>query len=362
MKVFYDHQIFSMQKVGGVSRYFSSLMEGLVRKNIECEVGGLLHINEYLEGMHFIEGGSYFDSRNFYQKKIIQKINDVYEFWCRNRRESDLLHNTYYLSSRNNKPNIPSCITAFDCIHERFPHYFSVDLREKKKNALRKADRVICISETTREDIKHFYQVSDEKLRVIHLGISPRMSEQSAERKRAEIVDKLTIGYVGKRNGYKNFSLALKVARLLKKKYDFKLLVFGSTPTSLERQSLGDLGLEANVIFVSGPDHMLSTFYRKIDVLVFPSLYEGFGLPGLEAIAHGAGLACSDIPVFREIYSGCAEFFDPIDEFSAADAITRVVNSRHKHFGSRLAETQIIKKFGVDFMVSKTLEVYSELL
>ena len=170
--------------------------------------------------------------------------------------------------------------------------------------------------------------------------------------------------YVGQRSGYKNFDRLLKAfAADRELQVDYRLVCFGGGAlTEEERAAFSHYGLQkARVLQVDGGDDMLASLYKQAEVFIYPSLYEGFGIPPLEAMASGCPVISSDVSSMPEILGDAAEYFQPEDTQLLLAAITRVLNSAEhatnlKESGLRRAKNYTWKK-----CAEETLLAYSAL-
>ncbi len=171
--------------------------------------------------------------------------------------------------------------------------------------------------------------------------------------------------YVGRRNGYKNFAATLKaVASRPALQDSFDIVAFGGGPFDPhEKSMIGSLGFDPNSVRqIEGDDQVLGAFYSDATALVYPSLYEGFGLPTLEAMAHNCPVVTSNTSSMPEVVGPAGEYFDPTDIDAQAEAINRAV------FDSERREKLISKgkrrldQFSWLQCATKTCEVYRALL
>jgi glycosyltransferase involved in cell wall biosynthesis len=168
--------------------------------------------------------------------------------------------------------------------------------------------------------------------------------------------------FIGQRDGYKNFDILLRAfAHSSKLRKDFLLICFGGgTFSSVERKRIATLGLSLqDVIHVRGDDADLAGFYGEAAAFVYPSLYEGFGIPLLEAMALSCPVVCSNASSFPEVVGNAADLFDPFDEESLRSTIERVVFSmEHRDFliGRGLDRARL---FSWDRCAEETLQVYA---
>jgi glycosyltransferase involved in cell wall biosynthesis len=276
-----------------------------------------------------------------------------------------ILHETYY--SKRSVPlrdNQARVVTIHDMIHERFPQYYPASDKnsEIKRLAIERADHVICVSENTRRDLLDIVNVNSEKVSVVHHGFDTQLSNGTSSKL---LIDEPYLLYVGIRGGYKNFQRLLEgyaSSRMLHENY--RLVCFGGRDfNQSETQRFQKLKLpEDRLVRMGGSDSVLMNLYAHAAAFVYPSLYEGFGIPPLEAMAHGCPVVCSSGSSISEVVGDAGEFFDPSDSAAIANAIEEVVGS-----DSRTAELvdlgwQRLKRFTWGQCVKDTHDVYSTLV
>ncbi len=313
MRILFDHQIFSMQKTGGISRYFVELIKGIgAKEDIEATLSLRYSNNQYVRELKTSQP-AFFPSASFKGKSYLNGL--VNSYFAKNalkKSEFDIFHPTYYNnyffdSLGHAKPLV---VTVYDCIHEKAPHFFrdAKAVAEQKKRLILKATEVISISEATKEDILQYYEVDSSRVHVVHLASSLTLT--SAEP--VPGLPKRFILYVGQREGYKNFERFVEAsASILKSRNVHLLCVGGGAFSKLEIAKISKIGLFGLVTQMNVSDSQLSLIYSKALLFVCPSLYEGFGIPLIEALSFGCPVLCSDIQVFKEIIGEDAVFFDP---------------------------------------------------
>ena len=168
---------------------------------------------------------------------------------------------------------------------------------------------------------------------------------------------------MGARNSYKNFDGLLKAFSLLQKKYnDLELVCVGSTFTKVEQRKMESLKISNKVICKQPSDQELATYYNKALAFVFPSFYEGFGLPVLEAMASKCPLVLSDIPVFKEIAKQNAVYFDPNDENAFYHALKFAYLNNLKTSLKTKNGFELVQNYTWSKSVSKHLKLYNSLI
>lgn len=330
MRIAFDHQIFGWQEYGGVSRYAYELATGLAGAcGQDVAIICPLYVNRYLaesDGARLVNGirVPVFPKSG----RIYRAVNTVLGWPGMRKFRPDIVHETYY-STRSAAPRGSKVVlTVYDMIHERFPKNFSIadPTRREKAAAVSRADHVICISEQTRKDLVEMLCVPPEKTSVVHLGFtltppdSPTVPDESPNRP--------YLLYVGNRSGHKNFEGLLRAyagSPFLQAEFD--LVCFGGGEfNARERAAIEKLGpVTPRVRQLAGDDGILASYYRHARAFVYPSRYEGFGIPPLEAMSFGCPVACSNVSSIPEVVGDAAEMFDPSDADSIRVALERVV-------------------------------------
>jgi glycosyltransferase involved in cell wall biosynthesis len=215
--------------------------------------------------------------------------------------------------------------THHDCIQERYPHLFHDHARiiRTKRRMFNRADLVFCVSEASRKDLQEFYGVEPERTRVVYNGVSSMYRSEPGGRALTALTRRPFLLYVGLRAAYKNFNGLLDAfARSgVSRSYDL-LVIGGGAFTEAETQMVRQLNLQEAIIPVpSANSELLAEAYAKTSLLVYPSLYEGFGLPPLEAMMMGAATLVARSPATVEVCQDAAIFFDPLDKDDFVDKL-----------------------------------------
>lgn len=320
MKVLYDYEIFMIQKYGGATRYFYEIISRLVEKSdIEISLYMGYHINKYpLEEFrdkydNFIgKRIKHIPRTKLLSTKIHKPLFNKFE----KNLNYDIFHQTYY-GEYPKKAGTKRIVTVHDFTHEKLPEYFpKIDKTiEAKKKAVMNADGIICISESTKKDLQDLYGTPEEKIKVIYHGNS--LLYEIVE---PPLIIEPYLLYVGDRRAYKNFSIfinAFSKSGLAEKKY--KIICFGGGALkNNEKILINDLKLNGCIFHLEGSDRELANAYKHASAFVYPSLYEGFGIPLLEAMHYGCPVIASDASCFPEIGGDAVLYFKP----DSADDLT----------------------------------------
>jgi len=364
MKIVYDHQIFAIQEYGGISRYFYELASRMAGyEGCEVCVHAPLYVNRYIRNNDLFKVMGVYVPRIPRTGRALLRMNDLCGRLFPPKEMPDIVHETYHSHYVAAPAKYGTVITVYDMIHEKYKDLApaSESTSRNKASAVKRADRIICISENTKKDLIHYFNVNPDKISVIYLGYS--MSRTLSPQK-LNIGDAPYILYVGQRYAYKNFHRLLEAysssTRLMK---TFKLVCFGSVGFSRDELSLmGKLNLNPeNIVHLSGSDDVLSVLYSNAAVFVFPSLCEGFGIPLLESMSFRCPVVCSNTSSLPEVAGDAAEYFDPFNIEDMARAIDTVVFSTDRRKALIERGLQRINLFSWEKCAEKTLEVYRSL-
>lgn len=361
MRILYDGAI-CQEPAGGINRYFANVIRRLpetftphlttCRRPSEHDP-----VHPRLEVHRFTR----FRPRRLslrFERAYFRRVADSHSF--------DLAHPTYYtlLSQRELADyRCPVVITVWDMIHELFPEVDPFGrLAAHKRRAVEVADAVICISENTKKDLLERYPAAEGKVTVTHLAADLDAGRDTGKARGNEPVPSAPYFiYVGARAGYKNFDgLCNAFARTAAAQPLTALCVVGTPFSRSEERKLATLGLTDRVEhYGQVSDSHLATLYRHSIALVYPSLYEGFGIPPLEAMACGAPVIASNRSSIPEVVGDAAILFDPEKE----DELTDILMTMPGDTGRRdlLIEKGYRRaaKFSWDSTVLQTLKVYN---
>ncbi|TGL90246.1 glycosyltransferase family 1 protein [Leptospira congkakensis] len=364
MKILFDHQIFFQNKYGGISKIFLEVIRRLKERQIEFDTSvlieeysnGILRDTESKERVNLPNNLSLFTLYHLIQmifrtfrlplpgflikresgilkrslRQNIENLNaKVNDALIQNRYS--VFHPTYfqnYFLANKQQSKTKSVLTVYDCVHELFPEYYGQSnfILKNRKGLCESADHIICISNTTKKDLLKLYgNISENKISVVHLA-----GDLSTEPRLKPLFPYPDyILFVGNRSDYKNFKVLLDAFFHLAKTKKFHLVcVGGGEFSSSEKRWIKEYQLEDlvhQVLFSS--ESVLANYYQNAKVFVYPSLYEGFGIPLLEAMSVGCPVLCSDIEVFHEVANDAAYFFDPKDPFDLQSKLSSLLDS-----------------------------------
>jgi glycosyltransferase involved in cell wall biosynthesis len=359
MRILIDNQIFEEQKFGGISRYFNELQVG----------------NDNFKRMEFFKQTP--QKKLNFQKRVQRKLArtflnkepttplnkfDFYNTQIKNIN-FDIFHPTYYDNYFLEKINKPFVITVYDMIHEKYPEYFEGSHDSINKYELCKAaTKIIAISHSTKTDLIDIFNIPADKIVVTHLAtyydtlkeIKPILNFNFEK----------YILFTGNRSVYKNFlTFLISVAPILKQKKNLKLICTGPQFSKIENKWIEDLGLKGKVeSHFCLNDNELVYFYKNAECFVFPSLYEGFGFPVLEAFATNCPLITSPGGSLKEIAGDAAVYFDPKDIKQMRESIESVLADDNLKQEMIESGKKQLKKFSWEKCRKETNAVYSQVV
>jgi len=384
-KVFYDHTIFSIQKFGGISRYYAELIRhsiGLFETEVGIKYSDNQHLKDILPNLKIFPYPKEIKyGQNFLQKKrnkILQflkfnppQIKGVNYFEINQKitlkelcsAKKFIFHPTYYEDYFfEHLGNRPAILTVYDLIHEIFSEYFSLSdaTIEKRKKLLDRANHIIAISHQTKHDLIEIYGLPEEKVSVIHLSHS-FVGNLKVSQVFSEKINQVKpyLLYTGNRSGYKNFYFFVRCWAVLSKKFpEVHLVCTGPSFSDEEVKLFHSLGLVDKIHYISANEEQLFALYQNALAFVFPSLYEGFGIPVLEAFQAGCPALLSDIPVFKEIASNAALFFKPKSYKDMAEKLEYMIIDSKLRESLRQQGSIIASQFSWQKTAKETASVY----
>ena len=268
-----------------------------------------------------------------------------------------------------------SVVTIHDCIHLMFPGYLSNRLaltyaRTSIALASRRATRVLTVSESSKRDILRFVDVPAEKIDVIYnayderFGLEPLEQDVIRVRERYQLHDEFVL-YAGNVKPHKNLERLIEAFDLVRQRgFDhLKLVLIGDEISKYAalRRAVHSHQLHQYVRFLGYlPEETLAIMYRLAGVFVFPSLYEGFGLPPLEAMASGTPVVTSNVSSLPEVAGDAAVLIDPYRPEAIADGIERVLGDEALRRDLRAKGLARARQFSWEASVRRVREIYGE--
>lgn len=294
--------------------------------------------------------------------------------WVLHRERPDVYHAPHYVLP----PAIRcrSVVTIHDCIHLMFPQYLPnraayAYARATMWAAARRSARVLTVSEASKRDILRYFDIPPEKVVVVYNGIDERFSVPPAAEDVARVreryqLDQRFVLYAGTIKPHKNLIRLIHAFHELRASGfdDVSLLISGDEISKLPalRRAVHEHKLHKHVRFLGHlPDEMLAILYRLAAVFVFPSLYEGFGLPPVEAMASGTPVVTSNVSSLPEVTGDAALLVDPYDVDSIVDGLSRVLSDPALAQTMRQKGLVRAREFSWERSVGRTLALYREI-
>lgn len=361
MHILYDHQVFSLQNAGGISRYYVELASRL---------SGLSSVDVYIglsNGVYSFAGGP----RIWNWKTTLRPGLSRYalnELLTGARALSsghwDIYHPTLY----RRMPWVRAqrtVATHHDCVQERFPELFSDRRRvmQAKRSLYAAADVIICVSNSSRDDLIAFYEVDRKKTKVIYHGVTRPARDSAKAGDFISRVKRSFLLYVGARHAYKNFVPFLRAYGSGGFAREFDLVVIGGGEfTDCERAEIRRLGLRGRVVqYASASEAVLAEAYCRAYLLVYPSLYEGFGFPPLEAMSVGCPVLAARTSSIPEVCGDAAVYFDPEKADGIENGLFAALNDYDRK--ARVARgLEVASRYDWQRCATETLELYHGLL
>lgn len=369
MKIVLDPEIFHLQKYGGISRYYTELFSILSKKNrviiplysttnVYYNQSNLVTVKQKIYSIYI----RILLKLRLCHKENTRIRNEKFLKKILNKKNYDLFiptyYNSYFIKNIDSKPFV---LTVYDMIHELFPEYFVDDplkVVENKKIMIEKATKIIAVSQNTKKDIIKFYPYVDvSKIEVVYHGCSLKYNE----------IDNIDLPnnyilFVGSRGGYKNFIFFVNaIAELLN--YNTELFVIcagGGLFNTSEIQIIEKLGLQKQIVQINFKDENLSVFYKKAKCFVFPSLYEGFGIPVLEAMQSGCPVVLGNHSSFPEVAGEAGVYFETNNREDLKSKIKMLLENDHLREEFSLKGIEQVKKFSWEKAAKECYTIYQK--
>lgn len=367
MKVLYDHQIFSIQRYGGASKYFCELLKRIPREYWDTTT--LFSCNEYIKSAKLF---SYFDfAPNHYFKGkafLMNNLNKIYSRYRLKNDKYDIFHQTYFGNYCLKAIGGKRMVTTFHDINhfkyaEQYPGNLLINIKKIKilqKKSIDRADKIIAVSHNTKKDLIDLWDINSEKIVVIHHGVDNKKIE-NLDTKR--IVPNPFVLFVGLRDGFKNFDRFVKAFSIVSESNpDLMLICTGRKFSNEEIKKLTRLKIIERTEQISADERTMAMLYRDAFLFVYPSLNEGFGMPILEAMLYGCPVILSNTGSFPEIAGDSGLYFDPYQVEDIAEKIKLVLESEKMREEKINSGFDRLKHFSWEKTAQEHLKVYQSLL
>lgn len=368
-QVVVDGAIFQSQAKGGISRLFIEILPRM------CEMDDSLHISLLTQGQlrQSLPKHRHIKHRpvptferylrpNWVWQSILPKIKYfTYNLWA-GTGEGKIWHSTYYTTPERWQGY--SVATVHDMVFEMFPQFYDgpkFDLfRQKKRFSVLRADAVICVSDTTCRDVLRLYELDADKVRVVPNACSDIFRRlDSADVLAGSQIEQPFLLYIGNRDRYKNFAILAKAYSMWHRRKEVALVLVGGKPLSeSEQQLMKELAIAKQVKLLRDiDDETLCCLYNGALAFIYPSLYEGFGISLLEAMACGCPIVASRIPSTVEVAGEYPIYFDPAEQDELLGALDIALSNGRDSERVR-AGLERVKSYSWGKTAAQTLEVY----
>ena len=363
MKILYDGQIYADQITGGISRYFTNIITRLPQTAQPTLTASYRRRKSHYPTHPNLQLQEFPDFR---PSRIAHSIRSQYFRWLNEHQSFDIFHPTYYFllaGETFSQTKHPLVITVCDMIHELFastldPEGYTI---RAKQAAIEAADAIFCISENTKNDLIKYFPAAESKAIVTYLA-SEFSSEWSYGTEATP--SRPYFLYVGSRTKeYKNFdTLLLAFAKVASTSPDVLLCVVGAPFNNAEQQQIAELRLTERIQhYRNASDTHLAKLYRCSIAFVYPSLYEGFGIPPLEAMACGTVVVAANSSSIPEVVGDGGILFDPKAIGDLTDILLDLIDSSSKRDRLITKGHDRCKQFSWDKTAAQTVAVYQSL-
>jgi glycosyltransferase involved in cell wall biosynthesis len=349
----------------GIGNYAFSLFKELqVLTNVEMfYLNSNNDFKEKIEGIKIVNPLMRFPVLN-------KNLNNLFFFPKKIPKNFDLIHvSNQGLSKISEKfhPSIVSCMDLIPLILSKEYNFFWSWLQKKLIKKLVKANAIITISEHSKKEIIRFLEIEDEKVNVTLLGFNEKIfkprDKKTARKKLGLNFEEKIVLNVGSEEPRKNIEFLLKVFnRLVKENKNFRLVRIGRQEKT-SKKIIKKFGIEKNVsYFYPVSIEKLGLFYNAADLFFFPSKYEGFGLPVLEAMASGCPVIASNKTSIPEVGGNAIKYFTVFDEEQVKELIQKTLENRLLTTKLSRKGIERAKKFSWKKCAIETLKVYEKVL
>ena len=325
LNIFFDNIIFYLQRSGGGSVYWDEITKNYRQNN-----------NTYFINQKYASENIIFKGLNYknvlFEKQIplnlIRYLPLTFKI-----PDASIFHSSYYRYC--SQKSVKNVVTVHDFVHEKFSRGISKYVNHKQKAlAIKNSQAIICISETTRDDLfKNFSHLIDgKKIEVIYNGVSEIFSTINDTSLKIKYFQKFNLNsytnyilYIGHRTNYKNFDFAVQIISDLPKNY--KLIIVGNKLNDFDIKLLNSKIRDKYIFLGNIDNYELNFIYNIAYCLLYPSSYEGFGIPVIEAFKANCPVIAQKIPVLEEITNNAAALVQGLDKEKFIDNILQLNDS-----------------------------------
>ncbi|MCB1057776.1 MAG: glycosyltransferase family 4 protein [Acidobacteria bacterium] len=312
----------------------------------------------------------------FLERSPVYSVRELFALsWRLFRQDLDLYHSTHYVLPAVNPCKI--VVTIHDIIHLLYPEYLPSRFaffyaQQMIRRSLTRGDRIVAVSQNTKTDLMEYFGVGGRKIQVIYNGVDDafreRLPAEDLERTLKNLgLPRSYLLFVGNPKPHKNLDNVLKAYAKALRLNDFEApLVFVGDRGGREfkiRQRAEQLGI-ANRLLLLGhvAQEALPAVYQGATLFLYPTLYEGFGLPVVEAMASGVPVITSDNSALKEVAEGYAHLVNPLDVDAMAEAIAHCMGDEEHRAALAKLGLRRSKDFRWQRTAERTLEVYQSVL
>ncbi len=356
MRVRFDDQIVAYQPRGGVSRYHVELV-----RELRADPGlGVTVDFDWREAPneHAVSAGLGLPEREWRRRlnRLARRLPSL-------PRTPDIVQPTWYFPKRlPPRDGPPIVVMVPDMIPELMPEHFPGGSPHlAKESYVRSATAILCISRSTERDVHAVYDPLEATTHVTYLGVGPEFRPGLA---RPPGVPPDYLLFVGNRGLYKDFQVALEAFAGIRSQFpDLRLVTVGGKPwAAAETAEIERLSVADAVLRIDAPDAALPGLYANARAFLFPSRYEGFGLPTLEAFASGTPVVLADSSSHPEVGGDAALYFPPGDAAALGAQVLRVLDD--SALAARLVATGRARAAGFTWRATaeRTRDVYRDVI
>lgn len=359
MRIALTGEVFVIQRYGGVSRYILELAKGLMRNpDVNTTLEAALYINEYLRIDPALQKhrGRYLKKGFTGMRQLSAAISTAFRFFS----PIDIVHLSYYQHEALFGFKGKSVATYYDMIHERFS--YDEKIFQRKRKTYDKCNRMIAISESTKNDMVDILGADPDKIDVVYLAANEPFSDSELEGQHPNPSPYLL--WVGPRKGYKNFNAFLHAFVLSAAfREGIQIVCAGGPPFDTEElKTMESLGLAGRAVHKIPDEKELACLYKGALCLVYLSKFEGFGIPPLEAMQYQCPVIASNTSSIPEVVGEAGVLVDSNDRDCVVNAIDRVVFQRDLQAQLKELGKLRARQFSWDKCALETYNVYKKLL